>query len=438
MINLPEVVAGVGQPTAPSTEDHPFMPKHLDASNIFDYLRAGAEIYTPGCAGHSLLFESWLQQTPERCAQLRFTGVHIPTVNRFDFASLNPATRQRTIFLSGDLRASWLAGKVDYLPMTYSGTWQWLTGHARFDVALVQVAPPDAEGKCSLGVACDFTPAVWPRATRVLAHVNPRMPRTRGPSIPWSRIDAAIEHDSPLLQVPDPEPDPRMDTVAARIAELITDGATLQLGLGRVQSAVLRALNDRRNLRIHSGMVSDGLLALIEANALADDGDAVVAGVAIGTEALYSVVAERVHFRDVSHTHDVGVLRAIPGMTAINSALSVDLLGQVNGDYLGGRQLSGVGGLPDFLRGARQAPGGRGIIALPASTPSGESRIVPMLPSGPVSLARIDADCIVSDYGIADLRYLDVRERAGAIIAIADPVHRESLERSWHELARQL
>ena len=414
------------------------MPRQLDASSIFDYLRPGMEIYTAGCAGHSLLFESWLRQAPGRCAQLRFTGVHIPTVNRFDFAGLDPQARQRTIFLSGDLRASWLAGRVDYLPMTYSGTWQWLVEQARFDVALVQVAPPDEQGQCSLGVACDFTPAVWPRATRVLAHVNPRMPRTRGPSIPWSRIDAAVECDSALLQVPDPEPDSSMNAVAARVAGLVSDGATLQLGLGRLQSAVLRELHDRSNLRIHSGMVSDGLLGLIEANALAEDDDAVVAGVALGTEALYAAVAGRVRFRDVSHTHDHGVLRAIPRMTAINSALSVDLLGQVNGEFLGGRQLSGVGGLPDFLHGARQAPGGRGIIALPASTPKGESRIVPMLPSGPVSMTRIDADCIVSEYGVADLRHLDVHARARAIIAISDPAHRESLELAWRELARQL
>jgi acyl-CoA hydrolase len=413
------------------------MPRQLDASSIFDYMRPGMEIYAAGCAGHSLLFESWLRQAPGRCAQLRFTGVHIPTVNRFDFAGLDPQARQRTIFLSADLRASWLAGRVDYLPMSYSGTWQWLVEQARFDVALVQVAPPDEQGQCSLGVACDFTPAAWPRATRVLAHVNPRMPRTRGPSIPWSRIDAAVEHDSPLLQVPDPEPDSSMNAVAARVAGLVSDGATLQLGLGRLQSAVLRELRDRRNLRIHSGMVSDGLLGLIEADALAED-DAVVAGVALGTEALYTAVAGRVRFRDVSHTHNHGVLRAIPRMTAINSALSVDLLGQVNGEYLGGRQLSGVGGLPDFLRGARQAPGGRGIIALSASSSRGESRIVPMLPSGPVSVARIDADCIVSEYGVADLRHLDVHARARAIIAIGAPAHRESLERAWHELAHHL
>ncbi len=414
------------------------MPALLDANSFLDHLRPGAEVYTAGCAGHSLLFEAWLQQAPERSAGVRFTGVHIPTVNRFDFASLHPGARQRTIFLSAELRDSWLAGRVDYLPMSYSATYQWLSQEAEFDVALVQVAPPDENGQCSLGVAADFTPAAWPRAKRVLAHVNPRMPRTHGPSIPWSRIDAAIEHDGPLLEAPDPAPDPAMDAVAERIVTLVPDRATLQLGLGRLQSAVLRALCGRRDLRLHTGMVSDGLLALIADGALAPAPDAVVAGVALGSQALYDAVAGRVQFREVGHTHDHGVLRAIPRLTAINSALSVDLLGQVNGDCLGGRQLSGIGGLPDFLRGARQAPQGRGIIALPAATPKGQTRIVPILPAGPVSVTRLDADCVVTEHGIADLRHLDVHARARALIAIADPTHRESLERDWHGITQQL
>ncbi|MGV8959816.1 MAG: acetyl-CoA hydrolase/transferase family protein [Stenotrophomonas sp.] len=414
------------------------MPKPLDADTFFDFLAQGPEIHAPGCAGHSLLFESWLKAAPERAAGLRFTGVHIPTVNTFDFAGLHPQTRQRTIFLSGDLRNSWLDGRVDYLPLTYSATWRWLRDVAHFDTVLVQVAPPDADGNCSLGVACDFTPAVWPRATRILAHVNPRMPRTGGPGIPWARITAAVECDMPLLDIPDPPGDRAMDAVAEQVATLVEDGATLQLGLGRLQSAVLRAVRERRNLRIHSGMVSDGLLGLFESGALSAAPDAVVAGVALGTEALYSAVAGRVRFREVGHTHDHGVLGSIPKLTAINSALSVDLLGQVNGEFLSGRQLSGVGGLPDFLQGARQSAGGRGIIALPASTPKGESRIVPMLPSGPVSLARVDADCIVSEHGVADLRHLDVHARAHALIAIAAPEHREALASSWHELSRRL
>lgn len=427
-VRTPPFAATVAQP----------VPRRLDAAAIFDHLRPGVEVYAPGCAGHSLLFESWLRQDPGRCDGVRFTGVHIPTVNRFDFAGLHPRARQRTIFLSGELRKSWLDGRIDYLPMTYSGTWDWLSRQARFDLALLQVSPPDDDGQCSLGVACDFTPAAWPRTTTILAHVNPAMPRTDGPTIPWSRLDAVIEQNTPLLEVPDPAADPVMDAVAGHVAGLVPDQATLQLGLGRLQSALLRTLHDRRGLRIHGGMVSDGLLDLIEADALSPAPDAVVAGVALGTRALYDAVSRRVHFRAVGHTHDHAVLRAIPRLVAVNSALSIDLLGQVNGEFLGGRQLSGVGGLPDFLRGARQSPGGRGIVALPSLTPSGAGRIVPLLPSGPVSVARVDADCIVSEHGVADLRHLDVHARARTIIGIAAPEQREPLERAWRELARQL
>jgi len=414
------------------------MPSPLNATSFHEHLARGPEVFAPGCAGHSLLFESWLREDPGRCDGLRFTGVHIPTVNTFDFAGLHPGARQRTIFLSGDLRESWLQGRVDYLPVTYTAAWRWLRDTATFDTVLVQVAPPDADGNCSLGLACDFTPAAWPRAGRILAHINPRMPRTRGPSIPLARIHAAVEADMPLLEVPDPAADPALDAVATRVAALVGDGATLQLGLGRLQSAVLRAVRDRRGLRIHSGMVSDGLLGLAEAGALADAPDAVVAGVALGSQALYAAAPRLVQFREVGHTHDAGVLAAVPRLTAINSALSVDLLGQVNGECLGGRQLSGVGGLPDFLRGARQSQGGRGIIALPSCTPKGDSRIVPMLPPGPVSLARVDADCIVSEHGVADLRHLDVHARARALIGIADPAHRDALEQAWREISRRL
>ena len=414
------------------------MPLPLTAEHFHDYLAQSTEVFAPGCAGHSLLFEQWLRQAPDSAAGCRFTGVHIPTVNTFDFAGLHPQARQRTIFLSSELRASWLDGRVDYLPLSYSATWAWLRDVACFDTVLVQVAPPDADGNCSLGIACDFTPAVLPRATRILAHINPRMPRTGGPSIPLARITAAIEQDAPLLEAPDPAADGAMDAVAERVASLVEDGATLQLGLGRLQSAVLRAVRDRRGLRIHSGMVSDGLLGLFDSGALADGPDAVTTGVALGSQALYQALPGRVRFREVGHTHSAAVLPQVPKLQAINSALSVDLLGQVNGEFLSGRQMSGVGGLPDFLRGARQSPGGRGIIALPACTAKGESRILPILPAGPVSVARVDADVVVSEHGIADLRHLDVHARARALITIAAPEHRQTLADAWDELSRRL
>ena len=416
----------------------PHVPEQLTPDRLYDLLHPGAEVYAPGCGGHSALFERWLRDAPERSDGVRYTGIHIPTVNRFDFAGLHPHARMRNIFLGMDWRAAWERDAFDYLPISYSAAWQWLSEEARFDVALLQVAPPDAQGDCSLGIGCDFSPAAWPNARTVVAQVNPLMPRTRGPSIPWSRIDFATEAATPLLESPDPAADPVLDQVAANIAAVIPDGASVQLGLGKLQSAVLRELRGHRGLRIHSGMVSDGLLPLLDSGALDTAADAVTAGVALGSAALYDVIADRVAFREVGHTHDGGVLRSLPRLHAVNSALSVDLFGQVNGDVLGGKLISGLGGLPDFLRGARQSTGGRGIVALAALTGKGQSRIVPSLGEGPASLPRIDADVVVTEFGHADLRYLDTRGRARALIAIAAPQHREWLEQEWHKIAARL
>lgn len=408
------------------------MPRPLTSPGFADLVRASPEVYAPGCAGHSPLFERWLREAPEAASGATFTGVHIPTVNRFDFASLAPTTRFRGIFLSSERRAAWQDGRVLHLPLSYLDTWRWLETEARFDLALVQVAPPDAEGRCSLGIACDFTPAAWPRAACLVAHVNPAMPRTNGPSIPWSRIDFAVESEAPLLEAPDARPDPTLAAVASHVASLLDDGDTIQLGLGRLQAEVLRALAGHRRLRIHAGMVSDGLLGLAEAGALAET-DAVTCGVALGTAPLYRRVPELARFAPVGETHDLSRFARINRFIAINAALEVDLLGQVNGEVAGGRQISGVGGLADFARGARLAPGGRSIIALSATDASGASRIAACLGPGPASLARIDADLVVTEHGVAALRHLDVDARARALVAIAAPGHREALERAWRE-----
>lgn len=411
------------------------MPERLTPERFRDLVRESREIYAPGCAGHSRLFERWLVEAPEVAAQATFTGVHIPTVDRFDFAGLTPTTRFRGIFLSSERRAAFADGRVRHLPLSYLDTWQWLEREARFDLAFVQVAPPDADGRCSLGIACDFTPAAWPRARHVIAHVNPAMPRTRGPSIPWSAIGAAVEAESELVEAPDAPPDAALAAVAARVATLIEDGDTIQLGLGRLQAEVLRALAGCRDLRIHAGMVSDGLLPLAETGALAADG--VTCGVALGTGALYRAVPGIARFAPVGETHDLSNLARIPRFTAINAALEVDLFGQVNGELGDGRQISGVGGLADFARGARLAPGGRSVIALTARDGRGRPRIVPRL-AGPVSLSRLDADLVVTEHGIASLRHLDLDARAAALIAIADPADRDALDRDWSALRRAL
>lgn len=411
------------------------MPVLLSPGQFADLVRSSREVYAPGCAGHSPLFERWLRESPDCAARTTFSGVHVPTVNRFDFASLSPTTRFRGIFLSSERRAAFEQGRMLHLPLSYLDTWQWLASEARFDLALLHVSPPDTAGNCSLGVACDFTPAAWPRSRRLVAHVNPNMPGTNGPSVPWSKLDAAIECAAPLLEVPDARPDATLGTIARRIGSLVPDGCTMQLGLGKLQAEVLRAVSDHRDIRIHAGMVSDGLLQLADSGALRPE-TAVTCGVAIGTDELYTRIATLARFAPVGETHDLSNLAGITGFTAINSALEVDLLGQVNGETGSGRQISGVGGLADFARGARLAPGGRSIIALGACDGSGASRIVPRLAHGPVSLSRLDADVVVTEHGAASIRTLDIDARARALIAIAEPMHRESLERAWYDLRR--
>lgn len=413
------------------------MPAVLDRETFTAALRPGLRVYAPGCGGHSALFERWLRETPDCADGVEFCGVHIPGVNRFDFGALHPRARMRNIFLAPEWRATWASGRFALQPLAYSQFVRQLAATA-FDLALVQVAPADAAGEHSLGIAADFTPAALQGARRVFAHVNPRMPRTRGPTIPAARIDAIVEADTPLLELPDAEPDAALARLASHVAGLVADGDTLQFGLGRMQAAVLRALVDRRGLRVHSGMVSDSLLRLEAAGALAarDAADPpVTCGVALGTPALYAALADPTlaRFAPVSYTHDHGVLRAIDRFKSINGAIAVDLLGQVAAETVDGAQVSGIGGLTDFARGARSAVGGRSIIALLSTARGGSlSRIVPRLGEDDITgVARLDVDTVVSEHGVAEIGALDVDARAAALVAIADPAHREALREAW-------
>jgi acyl-CoA hydrolase len=424
------------------------MPTHLTPERFAQHLRLAQRVYWPGCVGPSTLFEAWLKDQPEAAAGVGFCGVWIPGINRFDATALHPSTTSTTFFLPPDWHAGWLRGAVNYLPLHYSDIVRYLGTPGRFDLCLLQVAPPDDAGQCSLSVACDFTPDVLaglkPDAM-VLAHVNPRLPRTRGPSVPASRIHAWVHADAPVLTVDGgAEVKPALAAVARQVAGLVHDGDTLQLGLGRLQGAVLAQLTGHRQLRLHSGMVSDGLLALSQAGALAGRSiqqPPVCTGVALGSAALYAAVADPtlVQFAPVSHTHAHAVLAAVPRLKAINSFLQLDLLGQVNVAMLGGRQVSGLGGLLDFLRGARASARGLGIVAGTSTVGADRaSRIVPLLAAGAVGVTRSDVDTVVTEHGTAHLRHLGVEDRAVALMRIADPLHHDALQTAWHTLRRTL
>ncbi|HEY3019813.1 MAG TPA: acetyl-CoA hydrolase/transferase C-terminal domain-containing protein [Solirubrobacteraceae bacterium] len=293
------------------------------------------------------------------------------------------------------------------------------------DVAFVQVAPPDAEGRCSLGVGVDYIGDALEHARVVIAEVNDHCPRTAGHWIAWDRIDAAVHTSRPLVEAPPVAPGETERRIAEHVAALVRDGDTIQLGVGALPEAIMRALGGHRDLGVHSGMISDGVLDLIEAGVVTNarkpaDRNLTVTGAALGSTRLFEALGRReeIVFRAVSSTHAPATLANVGRLCAINSAVEIDLSGQANAEAVGGRLLGAVGGQVDFLR-AAAAGGGTPILALPAK------RIVRRL-SGPVSTARSDVDWVVTEHGARSLRGLTDADRAAALLELAGP---ESAER---------
>ena len=301
------------------------------------------------------------------------------------------------------------------------------------DVALVQVAPPDAEGRCSLGVDVSYMADALEHVRVVIAEVNERMPATRGAWIDHDAIDVAVPVTRPLLEAPAARATETDDRIADHIAALIEDGDTIQIGVGALPEAILRRLHGATDLGIHSGMIGDAVADLAEAGVITGarkraDRGRIVTGAAIGSQRLFDFLEARedVLMRPVSYTHHPETLAQVGRLVAINGGVEVDLTGQVNAEVAAGRHVGAVGGQVDFLRGAA-AGGGLGIVALPSVVAkTGATRIVASL-SGPVTTARGDVDVVVTEHGVARLRGLDLEERAAALIAVAAPEHRDEL-----------
>jgi acyl-CoA hydrolase len=294
------------------------------------------------------------------------------------------------------------------------------------DVVLVQVAPPDSRGRCSLGVGVDYLMDAVQHARVVIAEVNDHCPQTAGRSIDWDLIDAVVRTSRPLLEAPAARPGPLEARIAERVAAIVEDGDTIQLGVGALPEAILSALGGHRELGIHSGMISDGVLDLIERGAVTNsrkpiDRRLTVTGAALGSSRLFDALSshEEIMFFPVSYTHAPQTLARVGKLAAINSALEVDLTGQVNAEEVDGRRLGAVGGQVDFLR-AAAAHGGKPIIALPSE------RIVPTL-HGPVSTSRSDLDWVVTEHGACSLRGLSEAERTRELLRIAGEARAQTL-----------
>ncbi|NGM89040.1 acetyl-CoA hydrolase/transferase family protein [Parapusillimonas sp. SGNA-6] len=332
------------------------------------------------------------------------------------------------------------AGVLDVIPCQLSSIPLYFAGgEIRSDVAIVQLTEEE-DGSYGFAVGSDYIVAAAKHARVIVGEVNAQAPRTFGPDrVDSAKLACVVRTDRPVLEVPGAKVGPVEQKIAAFASEYIPDEAVLQVGIGSVPEAIMSLLKDRRNLGIHSGMIGDSVVDLVEAGAVTNackpfNRGLIVTGMLAGTERLYRHAHRN---RDLvmcslEWTHDVALLASIPKLISINSAVEVDLTGQVNAEVAGGQHLGAVGGAVDYVRGAHRSLGGRSIIALPSTAAGGKvSRIVEKL-NGPVSTSRSDVDLVVTEYGAADLRGRSLSERAAAMVSIAHPDHREALSRAAH------
>lgn len=415
------------------------------AAEALKAVRSGQHVFVgSGCAEPELLVRALADRAPELDD---VEVLHLLTAGAAPYAdpALSASFRHNAFFIGPNVRASVKAGAADYTPCFLHEIPSLLrSGRLPVDVALVQVAPADAAGRHSLGISVDIVRAAVESARLVIAQVNPRMPRTRGGAVlPASAFDVLVEGDAPLLELPARKDCAEGAAIARHCASLVEDGATLQMGIGAIPDAVLAALRDKRDLGVHTEMFSDGLLPLLKSGAVNGRRKTlhrgkVVTSFCMGSRRLYDALDgdPRFEFHPSDYVNDPFVIARNERMTSINSALQVDLTGQVCSDSIGARFYSGFGGQVDFIRGAARSKGGKSILALPSTAKDGTlSRITSTLaPGSGVVTTRADVDFVVTEWGVASLKGRTVRERALALISIAHPRFRSELVEQAREL----
>jgi 4-hydroxybutyrate CoA-transferase len=415
-----------------------YTKKLRSAEEALCAVQSGMRVYIqPGCAEPETLVEALL-----KCAPFvhDVEVVHLLTLGCADYVAPEMAGhfRHNAFFIGGNVRAAVNDGRADYTPIYLSEVENLFeSGAMPLDVALIQVSPPDAHGFCSFGVGVDTTLTAARCARHVVAQVNDRMPRTFGDSfIHVSQVHAFVESSRPLCELPPAEVSSLHIAIAKNVASLIDDGAVIQTGIGGIPDSVLPLLMDRKDLGIHTELVSDGVIPLVEAGVINGvrknfKPRKIILGFALGTRKLFDFVDNNpiFEFHPNAYTNDPGLIARNDNMIAINSALQVDLTGQVCSDSLGTYFYSGIGGQVDFLRGASHSRGGKPIIALPSTARNGEvSRIVPTLtPGAGVVTSRGLVHYITTEFGVAYLHGKTIRERAKALIEISHPKFRDEL-----------
>ena len=405
---------------------------------LLERFRPGEKIYLPGATGEILALTRALKREPDRMHGVTVISCLLPGMNEFDYASLDGEARLIIFSLPRALRPSFESGRTKLIATSYRGVAAFIRETATIDTAVAHLAAPDSNGQCSFGVAADFSPIAWRAARCRVAVLNPLMPAmARGPRVPLAEADFVVECESPLVEVAGHEdPTDLVVRIARRGAALIRDGSTIQLGIGRAPAALFGELTAHRDLRIRSGLVAAEAQALAAAGALSEPSRHRV-GIAAGTAEFYRYLSDSdlVEFGDADVTHDVATLGAIDRFYAINAALQIDLMGQVNLEWQNWRLVGGVGGAPEFVRAGLLSHGGGSLTLIPSTSRDGKtSRIVTCLSASSVSMARNDIGTVVTENGVAELRNLSLDERASALIAIAGEEYREELGRGWRRL----
>jgi len=415
-----------------------YRSKLMTASEAVSCVESEMRVYIhPGCAEPEALVEALMARAP---FVKNVEIVHLLTLGTSPYCApeMEQSFRHNALFVGHNVRDAVYAGRADYTPI-FLGEVEALfeTGEMPIDVAFIQVSPPDPHGYCSFGVGVDTTLTAAKYARRVVAQVNAQMPRTYGDSfIHVSQLDAIVEVSQPLCELSKEDTGSVNDIIGAQVASLIEDGAVLQCGIGGIPDSVLPNLMDRRDLGIHTELISDNAIPLIEAGVINGERKnfkprKVILGFVLGSKKLFDFVNENpiFEFHPSAYTNDPWRIAQNDRMVAINSAIEVDLTGQVCAESIGQRFYSGFGGQLDFMRGAARSRGGRPIIALP-STAKGEtiSRIVPRLAHGAgVLTGRADVHYVVTEYGVAYLHGRTIRQRAEALVQIAHPKFRNQL-----------
>ncbi|MFN8273880.1 MAG: acetyl-CoA hydrolase/transferase C-terminal domain-containing protein [Flavobacteriaceae bacterium] len=420
------------------------MSIYVTAAQAVQVVKSGDRVYLHAAAAAPTVLADALT---ERAAELRNVEVcHLHTEGEARYA--NPALAEsfhvNSFFIGANVRHTLKAGNGSYTPVFLSELPHLFRKNVLpIDVAFIHVSPPDQHGYCSLGVSVEATVAAIENAKTVVAQVNPRMPRTFGDGILHvSEIDYLVEVDQPIFSHSVEPFTAEEEKIGAYVASLIDDKSTLQMGIGSIPNAALSKLTNHKDLGLHTEMFSDGVIDLIENDVINCNYKGtlrgrVLATFLVGSQRLYDFVDNNpfIELKESSMVNDTARIRKNPKMVAINSAIEVDVTGQVCADSIGARMYSGVGGQMDFIRGASLSEGGKAIIALPSITKKGESRIVPFLKQGAgVVTTRSHVHHIITENGIADLYGKTLKQRVAEMVKIAHPNHQEAIERGYYEM----